>query len=422
MVAVVEKRALGQHRPRASLAWLIASAAVALLGLFYLLDRAAPPPRPVRGSTSRGRRRGQTGDETAESNQPPTNKTAMGEGTKVAAAEMAAAEPAAEPVAPAARRPLRALLGWAIYLAIIAGAILIGPRVMAWVLDSQHPIAVVSGDSMWPALRKGDVVFLRGVSSVDELKVGDIIGFRHANGLAIHRVVRIYDGQIITKGDANFQDDPPISIEDVIGKVPTIAGQTVKIPLLGHASFLLGPLTKQTNDVPSLPGENASADDSEPSTYGPNERSSNLEQGPWAPAREAEPSTSPRQAALGQPPVPAEPTQTVFAFYRLVNDGHFAEAYELLTPGLQTDDDFAPFDEWLQGYEHTSSINLIAATIQELDEERALVQVEVESVDRGLSEGDVKQRFAGTWSLQLSNDQWLLDEPQLALVESSASE
>ncbi len=162
-------------------------------------------------------------------------------------------------------------MGWAIYLVIIAGAILLGPRIMALALDSQYPMAAVSGNSMWPALKQGDMVFLEGVSSVDELKLRDIIAFRHTRGMAIHRIVSIEGGEITTRGDANFREDPPVTIEDVIGKVPTVAGRPAKIPYLGYVSFVLGPLTRHTDDVAAPSQAPAASDGDSGTAYGTTE-------------------------------------------------------------------------------------------------------------------------------------------------------
>lgn len=178
---------------------------------------------------------------------------------------------AVEPAAPLRRR-LRGLLGWAVYLAVIAVAVFLGPRAMGWALDSQYPMATVSGDSMWPALNNGDIVIVKGVSGLDELEVGDIIALRHRDGMAIHRIVRIEGGTITTRGDANFREDPSIGIDGVIGKVPTIGGRLVKVPYLGYVASLLGPLTKQTNDVAGSSEEGPATEDAGLGTaYSPGE-------------------------------------------------------------------------------------------------------------------------------------------------------
>ena len=251
--------ASGASRPRplAATVALVAFAVVVAVGLTYLVGLALGPRRLAGGRAPRDRHSLGNSDSTTR-----TDDRTMEETPRLSAAEATAAvaeEPMPEVEAPAKpRHRLRGLMGWALYLAVIIVAILLGPRFMAWALDSDHPIATVSGDSMWPVLQQGDLVLLKGVSDIEELEVGDIIGFRHAEGMAIHRITSIEGDEIIARGDANFRDDPPVGIEDVVGKVPTILGGNARIPYLGHITSLLGPLSKETNE---LAGGPATADD-----------------------------------------------------------------------------------------------------------------------------------------------------------------
>jgi len=160
-------------------------------------------------------------------------------------------EPIPQPV-PAARggwpRRARSALSWLLYLAVVVGAIVTIPNALSWALHTPQPIAAVTGSSMWPTLSKGDLVLIKGVDSVEDLQVGDIVAFRQDRGFSIHRVVNIDGEKITTRGDGNFVDDPPINVENVIGKVPKVAGRLARIPLLGNLSLFLGPLVKQDND------------------------------------------------------------------------------------------------------------------------------------------------------------------------------
>ena len=141
------------------------------------------------------------------------------------------------------RKPSRrGALWWALYLLIIVGALAFVPRVLAWALDTPYPLATVSGSSMWPALKKGDLVVLEGVDGTQDLRPGDIIAFRHEKGLAIHRVLSIEGDFIVTKGDSNLDRDPSIHIDQVVGKIPTVAGRLVKVPVIGYLSVVMGPL------------------------------------------------------------------------------------------------------------------------------------------------------------------------------------
>ena len=54
------------------------------------------------------------------------------------------------------------------------------------------------------------------------IKKGDIITFRQDNNFITHRVIRIDDEKIITKGDSNTSEDKPINKNDVLGKIEII--------------------------------------------------------------------------------------------------------------------------------------------------------------------------------------------------------
>ena len=277
-------------RPLAETVALVALAVVVAVGLAYLLRFALSPSRPIRGRASFGRPSEDDSDDTAASSDQATETTARPPAAEEATVEEAtveeataagatveeatveeatveeatveeatAAEPEAEPQPQAPTRPrrrLRGLLGWLIYLGVILGAIVLGPTALGWALGSEYPMATISSGSMWPALKEGDVVLLKGADSIDDVKVGDIIAFRHVDGFAIHRIARIEGEQITTRGDANTREDEPIQIEAVIGKVPTIAGTTARIPYLGNISFLLAPLMNSTAD-PGQPPQTA---------------------------------------------------------------------------------------------------------------------------------------------------------------------
>lgn len=56
----------------------------------------------------------------------------------------------------------------------------------------------------------------------EDIKKDDIITFRQDNNLITHRVIKIEDEKIITKGDSNTSEDKPITKDDIIGKVEII--------------------------------------------------------------------------------------------------------------------------------------------------------------------------------------------------------
>lgn len=152
-------------------------------------------------------------------------------------------------------RSLRGPLGWVLYLGLIAAAILLGPRILSWALDSPYPLATITSGSMWPTLKEGDIVLIQGVDSIDDLKVGDIIAFRHKDGMAIHRIIKIEDAKVTTRGDANSKPDEPITFEDVIGRALEVRGWLVKVPYLGYLARLIGPALGSVNDSPGVSAE-----------------------------------------------------------------------------------------------------------------------------------------------------------------------
>jgi len=99
-----------------------------------------------------------------------------------------------------------------------------------------QPTIIYSG-SMRPALDVGDVVIISEVP-IDDIQEGDIIQYRTANVLIVHRVYDISgegDTKVfITKGDANnAPDTDPILAENVMGKA------VFTIPKLGWIPIVI---------------------------------------------------------------------------------------------------------------------------------------------------------------------------------------
>ena len=155
--------------------------------------------------------------------------------------------PAADEEAPAApsfapRNRALVLFGWlatlALYVLFVGSSIYLAPRLLERVLDNEHPMAAITSQSMYPALKRGDLVLLEGIDEAAELEVGDILAFESDDGFAIHRIVGIDGETITTKGDANLIEDEPISFEQVIGRALTIRGRLAKIPYLGNIPLI----------------------------------------------------------------------------------------------------------------------------------------------------------------------------------------
>ncbi len=116
------------------------------------------------------------------------------------------------------------LLGTLILVAVIAACLAITvPKLLGY--EVYH---IVSG-SMEPEIPVGSVIYVDATLPEDMVQQ-DIIAFWREEAVVAHRVVenRVIEGELITKGDANEQEDiSPVAYRDVIGKV------TRHIPYLG---------------------------------------------------------------------------------------------------------------------------------------------------------------------------------------------
>ena len=81
---------------------------------------------------------------------------------------------------------------------------------------------IASGTSMFPFLRKGDLLTIEPVL-MDEIKRGDVVVFESEEKWIAHRVIKIHynDGltEFTTRGDARVSNDPPVRKENYIGIV-----------------------------------------------------------------------------------------------------------------------------------------------------------------------------------------------------------
>ena len=80
----------------------------------------------------------------------------------------------------------------------------------------------VQTGSMSGTIEAGDWILIKDTKNV---KVGDIVTYRHSNDFITHRVIESYGGTYVTKGDANNTADEPIDQSQIVGKVvKTMAG------------------------------------------------------------------------------------------------------------------------------------------------------------------------------------------------------
>lgn len=79
-----------------------------------------------------------------------------------------------------------------------------------------YSIFQIETGSMSPELEIEDIIIVK--LGNDNLNVNDIITFRQDNNLVTHRIIKIEDKLITTKGDGNNSEDEPITKEDVVAK------------------------------------------------------------------------------------------------------------------------------------------------------------------------------------------------------------
>lgn len=100
---------------------------------------------------------------------------------------------------------------------------------------------VISG-SMADTINIDDYVFIK--LGNNDLKEEDIITFKVDDAIITHRIVSIADDKILTKGDANNDNDNLIIREDVIGKVVYVGKEfaiyikVLKTPIVFITAFL----------------------------------------------------------------------------------------------------------------------------------------------------------------------------------------
>lgn len=84
-------------------------------------------------------------------------------------------------------------------------------------LGGQTSYVRVSGISMEPTLRSGDLAVLQKQSSYGR---GDVVAFRVQGGVVIHRIVRETPEGFVTQGDNKNGDDPwRPTADDIVGRM-----------------------------------------------------------------------------------------------------------------------------------------------------------------------------------------------------------
>ena len=131
------------------------------------------------------------------------------------------------------------LIGWVLYIALLIGLVYGIPKGLAYVLKTEHPMASITSGSMWPELKKGDLILIKGIDNKEEINIGDVIVYSNVKGFTIHRVIEMNKDSLVTKGDANNVKDSPVKYEEVVGKALTINNKSFRIPFLGMIGLFI---------------------------------------------------------------------------------------------------------------------------------------------------------------------------------------
>jgi signal peptidase I len=76
----------------------------------------------------------------------------------------------------------------------------------------------VTGASMMPVIWPGDVLTVRRCGEA-ELQPGQIVLYRREGKLVAHRITRIHDNLLTTRGDSVSHDDSPVRKSEIVGQV-----------------------------------------------------------------------------------------------------------------------------------------------------------------------------------------------------------
>ena len=137
------------------------------------------------------------------------------------------------------KKIIKETIGWIVYIAILIGLIYGIPRGLTYVLKTDYPMASITSGSMWPSLKKGDFILIKGVENKEEIGIGDIVVYKNPKGFTIHRVVKMNEDTFVTKGDANNVEDTPVSYDEIIGKPIAINDKPLRIPFLGMVNLFI---------------------------------------------------------------------------------------------------------------------------------------------------------------------------------------
>src|SRR4030042_4859664 len=136
-------------------------------------------------------------------------------------------------------KTVKSIISWVIYLAVLAALVWGTPKALSYILETEYPMASITSGSMWPVLKVGDMVLIKGVESKNDVSIGDIVVYKNPLGFTIHRVIEKNEKTIVTKGNDNNISAAPVPYDEVIGKTVNFNSGPIRIPYLGNISIML---------------------------------------------------------------------------------------------------------------------------------------------------------------------------------------
>jgi len=135
---------------------------------------------------------------------------------------------------------------------IIIISLIIGLNIYSWntskllgdamPMPSGYGSAIVLSGSMEPELSIDDLIIVKKTNNYQK---GDIIVYQRKQELIVHRIVKINENTVITKGDANNVNDKEVEISEIKGKVVKVVPKVgkliafIKKPVVVSAVLLL---------------------------------------------------------------------------------------------------------------------------------------------------------------------------------------
>jgi signal peptidase I len=129
----------------------------------------------------------------------------------------------------------------------------VGCELVAGTLRAGNEVRVrVAGSSMVPTLWPGDELTVRAMALAEPSR-GDLLLFVRDGRLCTHRLIDRLDRagatQLITRGDAASEYDPPIAASEVLGTVASIERGGQKIPISSSPARRLLSLAIRHSDL-----------------------------------------------------------------------------------------------------------------------------------------------------------------------------